>query len=98
MTQPATATKTGQGFVRGLNLFDATMMVIGGMIGSGIFIVSADMSRLIGSPGWMLMAWVLAAVLTVAAALSYGELASMLPHAGGMYVYLREAFSPLWGF
>ncbi len=74
------------------------MVVIGVMIGSGIFIVSADMSRLINSPGWMLMAWVITGVLTLTAALSYGELASMLPHAGGMYVYLREAFSPLWGF
>jgi len=84
--------------VRGLNLFDSTMIVIGVMIGSGIFIVSADMSRLIGSPGWMLVAWVIAGALTIAAALSYGELAAMLPQAGGMYVYLREAFSPLWGF
>jgi APA family basic amino acid/polyamine antiporter len=74
------------------------MVVIGVMIGSGIFIVSADMSRLINSPGWMLMAWVLTGVLTITAALSYGELAAMLPHAGGMYIYLREAFSPLWGF
>jgi basic amino acid/polyamine antiporter, APA family len=90
--------KKEEGFVRGLNLFDATMIVIGTMIGSGIFIVSADMSRLIGSPGWMLMAWVLTGVLTITAALSYGELASMLPEAGGMYIYLREAFSPLWGF
>ena len=92
-----TATRE-QGFVRGLNLFDATMVVIGAMIGSGIFIVSADMSRLIGSPGWMLVAWAVTGVLTITAALSYGELASMLPDAGGMYVYLREAFSPLWGF
>ena len=84
--------------MRGLNLFDSTMVVIGVMIGSGIFIVSADMSRLLGSPGWLLMAWVLTGVLTLTAALSYGELASMLPHAGGMYVYLREAYSPLWGF
>src|SRR5207244_9686935 len=98
LTEPLTTAASEQGFVRGLNLFDATMVVIGAMIGSGIFIVSADMSRMIGSPGWMLMAWVLAGVLTVAAALSYGELASMLPRAGGMYVYLREAFSPLWGF
>lgn len=98
MTQPATTAKQDRGFVRGLNLFDSTMVVIGVMIGSGIFIVSADMSRLIGSPGWMLMAWVLTGVLTLTAALSYGELASMLPHAGGMYIYLREAFSPLWGF
>src|SRR6266568_3535808 len=96
MTQPSI--KSDQGFVRGLNLFDSTMVVIGVMIGSGIFIVSADMSRLINSPGWMLMAWVLTGVLTITAALSYGELASMLPHAGGMYIYLREAFSPLWGF
>ncbi len=87
-----------QGFVRSLNLFDATMVVVGVMIGSGIFIVSADMSRMIGSSGWMLMAWVLTGVLTITAALSYGELASMMPHAGGMYVYLREAYSPLWGF
>jgi len=98
MTQPTTAAPAEQGFVRGLNLFDATMVVIGAMIGSGIFIVSADMSRMLGSGGWLLMAWVLAGVLTMTAALSYGELASMLPHAGGMYVYLREAFSPLWGF
>ena len=96
--RPTPATTREQGFVRGLNLFDATMVVIGAMIGSGIFIVSADMSRLIGSPGWMLVAWAVTGVLTITAALSYGELASMLPHAGGMYVYLREAFSPLWGF
>jgi APA family basic amino acid/polyamine antiporter len=98
MSQPTTTRQQDQGFVRGLTLFDSTMVVVGVMIGSGIFIVSADMSRLIGSPGWMLMAWVLTGVLTLTAALSYGELASMLPHAGGMYVYLREAFSPLWGF
>jgi len=96
MSQPAPAKDTG--FVRGLGLYDSTMVVIGVMIGSGIFIVSADMSRLINSPGWMLMAWVLTGVLTLTAALSYGELAAMLPQAGGMYIYLREAFSPLWGF
>jgi basic amino acid/polyamine antiporter, APA family len=86
------------GFVRGLNLFDATMIVIGTMIGSGIFIVSADMARLINSPGWLLVAWGITAVLTILAAISYGELASILPHAGGVYVFLREAYSPLWGF
>ncbi len=86
------------GFVRGLNLFDSTMIVIGVMIGSGIFIVSADMSRLIGSPGWLLAAWAFSGLLTITAALSYGELASMMPRAGGMYVYLREAYSPLMGF
>src|SRR5665213_99594 len=77
MTQPS---ETG-GFVRGLNLFDATMIVIGTMIGSGIFIV-----------------WAVTAALTILAALSYGELAAMLPQAGGVYVFLREAYSPLWGF
>ncbi|HEY2845076.1 MAG TPA: amino acid permease [Bryobacteraceae bacterium] len=86
------------GFVRGLNLFDATMIVIGTMIGSGIFIVSADMARLINSPGWLLVAWGITAALTILAALSYGELAAMLPEAGGVYVFLREAYSPLWGF
>jgi basic amino acid/polyamine antiporter, APA family len=87
-----------RGFVRGLGLFDSVMVVAGVMIGSGIFLVSADMARDIGSPGGLLVAWVFAGLLTIAAALSYGELASMMPHAGGMYVYLREAFSPLWGF
>jgi basic amino acid/polyamine antiporter, APA family len=95
MSQPATETT---GFIRGLNLFDATMIVIGTMIGSGIFIVSADMARLINSPGWLLVAWGVTAALTILAALSYGELASMLPQAGGVYVFLREAYSPLWGF
>jgi APA family basic amino acid/polyamine antiporter len=75
-----------------------TMVVVGSMIGSGIFIVSADMSRLVGSPGWLLGAWVLTGLLTVVRALSCGELAAMMPRAGGQYVYLREAFSPLWGF
>ena len=85
-------------FTRGLGLYDSTMVVIGSMIGSGIFIVSAEMARYIGSPGWLLVAWVLTGFLTVTGALSYGELASMMPRAGGQYVYLREAFSPLWGF
>ena len=98
MSQPTVAQQPEQQFVQGLGLFDSTMVVIAVMIGSGIFIVSADMSRLIGIPGWMLMAWVLTGLLTVAAALSYGELAAMMPQAGGMYIYLREAFSPLWGF
>jgi len=85
-------------FHRGLGLYDSTMVVVGSMIGSGIFIVSAEMSRNIGSPGWLLGAWLLTGVLTVVGALSYGELAAMMPRAGGQYVYLREAFSPLWGF
>src|SRR5499425_706976 len=83
---------------RGLGLFDSTMIVAGSMIGSGIFIVAAEMARETGGAGWMMLAWVIAGVLTLMAALSYGELAAMMPRAGGQYVYLREAFSPLWGF
>ena len=79
-------------------MFDSVMVVIGIMVGSGIFIVSAEMSRQIGSAGWLLAAWAVTGVLTVAGALSYGELAAMMPRAGGMYVYLCEAFSPLCGF
>src|SRR3954471_21163264 len=86
------------GFRRELGLFDSTMVVAGSMIGSGIYIVSAAMARQLGSPGWLLTAWVLTGALTITAALSYGELAAMMPQAGGQYVYLREAFSPLWGF
>ena len=74
------------------------MVVIGSMIGSGIFLVSAEMGRQTGSPGLLLTAWLITGVLTLAAALSYGELAAMMPRAGGQYVYLREAFGPLWGF
>ncbi len=85
-------------FVRGLGLFDSTMIVAGSMIGSGIFIVSADIARQVGAPGWLLMVWVITGLLTVIAALSYGELAAMFPHAGGQYIYLREAHGPLWGF
>ena len=95
---PAAAVALDTEFTRGLGLFDSTMVVVGSMIGSGIFIVSAEMARWIGSPGWLLVAWVITGVLTIAAALSYGELAAMMPRAGGQYVYLREAFSPLWGF
>ena len=85
-------------FVKAIGLFDGTMIVAGSMIGSGIFIVAADIARQTGSPGGLLITWILTGILTIAAALSYGELAGMFPHAGGQYVYLREAFSPLWGF
>ncbi len=88
----------GPGLLKGLGLIDATALVVGSMIGSGIFIVSADISRQVGSPGLMLMAWVITAVVTMIAALSYGELAAAMPQAGGQYVYLREAFGPLSGF
>src|SRR5438128_4138954 len=86
------------GFIRGLGLLDSTMIVAGSMIGSGIFIVSGGISKQVGSPGWLLVVWIVTGLLTVMAALSYGELAAMMPKAGGQYVYLREAFSPLWGF
>ncbi len=90
--------ETSPGFVRELGLLDSTMIVAGSMIGSGIFIVPAEISRQVGSAGWLLMVWVVTGLLTIAAALSYGELAAMMPKAGGQYVYLREAYSPLWGF
>ena len=85
-------------FVRGLGLLDSTMIVAGSMIGSGIFIVSADIARQVGAPGWLLVVWIITGLLTLTAALSYGELAAMMPKAGGQYVYLREAYSPLFGF
>lgn len=84
--------------VKGLGLVDATMIVVGSMIGSGIFIVSADIARQIPSPGGLLLVWLLTAFLTIVGALSYGELAAMMPRAGGMYVYLREAYGPMLGF
>src|ERR1700742_5335912 len=85
-------------FVQGLGLFSATAIVMGSMIGSGIFIVPAEMSRVVGSPALLIAAWAVTALMTVIGALSYGELAAMMPKAGGQYVYLREAFSPFWGF
>jgi APA family basic amino acid/polyamine antiporter len=85
-------------FKRDLNLFDASMLVIGSMIGSGIFIVSADIARTVGSPGLLLLVWLITGVVTVIGALSYGELAGMMPRAGGLYIYLREAYSPLIAF
>jgi len=81
-----------------LTLIDGILLVAGSMIGSGIFIVSADMGRTVGGPGWLLVLWLLAGIMTILAALSYGELAGMMPEAGGQYVYLRRAFGPLLGF
>ena len=97
-TQVGQSGAVERGFRRELGLFDSTMVVAGSMIGSGIYIVSAAMARELGSPGWLLVAWAITGVLTITAALSYGELAAMMPHAGGQYVYLRTAYSPLWGF
>ena len=92
------ATVTQSGLVKGLGLVDATTLVMGSMIGSGVYIVAADISRQTQSPGLMIMTWIVTAILTLIAALSYGELAAAMPHAGGQYVYLREAFGPLFGF
>ena len=92
------ATTRESGLVKALGLVSATTLVMGSMIGSGMFIVAADISRQVQSPGLMIMTWVVTAALTMTAALSYGELAAAMPHAGGQYVYLREAFGPLWGF
>lgn len=94
----ATATPADHGLQHRLGVFDATMLVAGSMIGSGIFIVSADIARDVGSAYWLLAVWGLAGLMTVLGALAYAELAAMMPHAGGQYVYLREAYSPLWGF
>ena len=101
MTAPATPQEPASAaphFVRGMGLFSATAIVMGSMIGSGIFIVSADMSRTVGSPALLILAWLVTAAMTITGALSYGELAAMMPKAGGQYVYLREALGPLWGF
>jgi len=99
MAQPAVVIEDkSTGFIRGLGLLDSTMIVAGSMIGSGIFIVSADIARHVGSAGGLILTWVITGLLTITAALSYGELAAMMPEAGGQYIYLREAYSPLWGF
>jgi APA family basic amino acid/polyamine antiporter len=92
------ATTRENGLIKGLGLIDSTTLVMGSMIGSGVFIVAADISRQVQSPGLMMMTWFVTAALTLIAALSYGELAAAMPHAGGQYVYLREAFGPLAGF
>jgi APA family basic amino acid/polyamine antiporter len=85
-------------FKPSLGLLDATMVVAGSMIGSGIFIVSADITRNTGSAGWLMMVWLITGVMTLIAALSYAELSAMYPKAGGQYVYLKEAYNPLVGF
>jgi APA family basic amino acid/polyamine antiporter len=92
------AGEPGPTFQRRLGLFDSTMLVVGTMIGSGIFVTSVAIAQDVGSAGWLLAVWALAGVMTIVGALSYAELAGMMPHAGGQYVYLRESYSPLWGF
>src|SRR5262245_18216927 len=86
------------GFQQRIGLFDATMLIIGTMIGSGIFVVSRSICQEVGTAGWLMAVWALAGAMTIMGALSYAELAAMMPHAGGQYVFLREAYSPLWGF
>ncbi len=90
--------ETTTGFKPSLSAFDATMIVAGSMIGSGIFIVSADITRNVGSAGWLVAVWLLTGFMTLTAALSYGELSAMFPKAGGQYVYLKESYNPLLGF
>ncbi len=94
----APSSPAGQQMVASLGLFSATTIVVGSMIGSGIFIVDCDIARLTDSPALYLGAWIVTAVMTMICALSYGELAAMMPKAGGQYVYLRESLGPLWGF
>src|SRR5215831_9079616 len=96
-TEPA-ADATSAELYKGLGLFDATTIVMGSMIGSGIFIVAAEMGREVASPNLFLLTWTISGLMTVLAAVTYGELAAMMPRAGGQYVYLREAFGPLFGF
>lgn len=92
------AIQEDKSFKRSLGLLDATMIVAGSMIGSGIFIVSADITRHIGSAGWLVVVWLITGFMTITAAMSYGELSGMFPKAGGQYVYLREAYNPMFGF
>src|SRR6266508_4022670 len=88
----------GPGLVRALGPIDATMIVMGSMIGSGIFITSAESARLSGAPGWLLLAWAVAGLLTITGALCCSELATMMPRAGGVYVFLRESYGKSIGF
>src|ERR1700741_4065780 len=92
----AESTKTT--FKPTLGLLDATMVVAGSMIGSGIFIVSADITRNVGGAGWLIAVWLITGFMTITAAVSYGELSGMFPKAGGQYVYLKEAYNPFTGF
>src|SRR3954469_9059687 len=85
-------------FKRELGLLDGTMLVVGSMIGSGIFIVSADIARQVGSTGWLILIWLISGIITMIAAVSYGELSAMFPKAGGQYVYLKESYNKLIAF
>ena len=97
-TPPGAAAEGSPQLVKGLGLTSATTLVMGSMIGSGIFIVSAEIAREVNSPALLIGAWLVTGFMTIVGALSYGELAAMMPQAGGQYVYLRESLGPLWGF
>src|SRR5215831_13701177 len=97
-TTTTTSKAAATGFKPSLGLLDGTMIVAGSMIGSGIFIVSTDITRNVGSAGWLVIVWLITGFMTITAAVSYGELSGMYPKAGGQYVYLKEAFNPLAGF
>src|SRR5437763_16169220 len=97
LTEPKVAEHTGE-LAKELGITSATTLVMGSMIGSGIFIVSADIARMTDSPALLIAAWLLTGFLTIVGALSYGELAAMMPKAGGQYVFLRESLGLLWGF
>src|SRR5215216_3785441 len=92
------AEKENKPLVRGLTLLDGITIVVGSMIGSGIFLTSAESARLVGSPGWLIVAWALAGLMTICGALCLAEVAAMMPKAGGPYIFLREAYSPGVGF
>src|SRR5579859_6456213 len=96
--RPPSASTAAPQLVQGLGLTSATTLVMGSMIGSGIFIVSAEIAREVNSPALLIGAWLVTGFMTIVGALSYGELAAMMPKAGGQYVYLRESLGPLWGF
>jgi APA family basic amino acid/polyamine antiporter len=97
-TEPAPRAAKAGALLRDIGLLDATMLVMGAMIGSGIFITSAESARLVGAPGWLLVAWGLAGLMTVSGAIASAELAAMMPRAGGQYVFLRVAYGPMFGF
>src|SRR5215469_7901090 len=98
MGKTTTAAVRPKSLIPSLGLLDGTMIVAGSMIGSGIFIVSADITRNVGSAGWLIFVWLITGFMTLSAAMSYWELSGMYPRAGGQYVYLKEAYNPLAGF
>src|SRR3954452_23361238 len=97
-TEPTPRAAKAGALLRDIGVLDATMLVMGAMIGSGIFITSAESARLVGAPGWLILAWALTGLMTVSGAIASAELAAMMPRAGGQYVFLRVAYGPMAGF